>query len=654
MPTHTIADTISRNILANVVGRDEELAALAAAAQDEVPLVSFVCGVSGIGKTTLLRALGARFAVQGIRVVTLDGSDVEPTAHGILAALAQCLADPQATLDSVGTALEAVGRRVVLIIDAYDALGLVDTWLRQTLIPALPDNVRLVIGTKLPPGPQWTGAVEWRGLVGVLHLHPLDEVSAHHLLARLNVPRADAERIVAMAGGLPVALTLAGDASNAVNPLPNARATPEQVLAELARRFLDGIDDPAVCQAVQAASVVRRLTETLLKALVPDGAPDLLFNRLRSLAFCSMENDGLRLHDAVRDAIATDLHAADPERYRHYRQVAWRLLDNAMRDAGRGDLWRYMADLIYLISNPIWRDAFFPPGAPTLFVEPARPDHASAIRALAREHEPVAAAALVDLWLAQAFHAFHVVVDSAGDVVGFYCLCDAARVPAPVASEDPVTASWLAHLAAQPLAAHESALFLRRWLSAGAGEAPSPPQAASWLDIKRAYLERRPSLRRVYLALEDLSPYGEVAATLGFEPLGAQPVTVGEARFQSALLDMGPKFVSGWLSRLVAAELGVTADGVLDHSRRGLCLGERFVPLTPREFDVMAYLDAREGTVVARENLLNDVWGWHFDGGSNVVDAVVLSVRRKLGTHAGMIETVRGHGYLWRGSSGQA
>jgi DNA-binding response OmpR family regulator len=43
------------------------------------------------------------------------------------------------------------------------------------------------------------------------------------------------------------------------------------------------------------------------------------------------------------------------------------------------------------------------------------------------------------------------------------------------------------------------------------------------------------------------------------------------------------------------------------------------------------------------------VWG-HADGSgsSNVVDAVVKSLRRKLGADAGLIETVRGHGYRWR------
>jgi DNA-binding response OmpR family regulator len=43
--------------------------------------------------------------------------------------------------------------------------------------------------------------------------------------------------------------------------------------------------------------------------------------------------------------------------------------------------------------------------------------------------------------------------------------------------------------------------------------------------------------------------------------------------------------------------------------------------------------------------LLADVWGYDYDGGSNVVDVVVRSLRKKLGERAALIEAVRGTGY---------
>ena len=71
----------------------------------------------------------------------------------------------------------------------------------------------------------------------------------------------------------------------------------------------------------------------------------------------------------------------------------------------------------------------------------------------------------------------------------------------------------------------------------------------------------------------------------------------------------------------------------------------RRIALTPLEFGVLRYLHEREGRVVAREELLREVWGHAWTGGSNVVDVVVSALRRKLRDRAGALETVRGAGY---------
>ena len=55
------------------------------------------------------------------------------------------------------------------------------------------------------------------------------------------------------------------------------------------------------------------------------------------------------------------------------------------------------------------------------------------------------------------------------------------------------------------------------------------------------------------------------------------------------------------------------------------------------------------GEVFSREELLQRVWGWDFDGGSRTVDVHVQQLRAKLGDHADLIETVRGVGYRARG-----
>jgi DNA-binding response OmpR family regulator len=103
--------------------------------------------------------------------------------------------------------------------------------------------------------------------------------------------------------------------------------------------------------------------------------------------------------------------------------------------------------------------------------------------------------------------------------------------------------------------------------------------------------------------------------------------------------------VDGWLAMLVAGELGRDDEPLLDTVGRHLRLGEQRIPLTELELALIAYLSEHEGQAVSRSRLRQDVWGDTWQGGSNVVDVAVSGLRRKLGDHAGMIETVRGVGY---------
>jgi DNA-binding response OmpR family regulator len=82
----------------------------------------------------------------------------------------------------------------------------------------------------------------------------------------------------------------------------------------------------------------------------------------------------------------------------------------------------------------------------------------------------------------------------------------------------------------------------------------------------------------------------------------------------------------------------------LDLARRQATIGTRVAALTDREFRVLHHLAENAGQVLSRERLLSEVWGYHFDPGSNVVDVCIRRLRSKLGPEA-PIETVRHAGY---------
>jgi DNA-binding response OmpR family regulator len=81
----------------------------------------------------------------------------------------------------------------------------------------------------------------------------------------------------------------------------------------------------------------------------------------------------------------------------------------------------------------------------------------------------------------------------------------------------------------------------------------------------------------------------------------------------------------------------------LDLRTRKVTVEDREVELSAREFALAEMFVLNAGQVLSREQLLDQVWGYDFDPGSNVVDVYVGYLRRKFG--ADKIATVRGMGY---------
>jgi len=88
----------------------------------------------------------------------------------------------------------------------------------------------------------------------------------------------------------------------------------------------------------------------------------------------------------------------------------------------------------------------------------------------------------------------------------------------------------------------------------------------------------------------------------------------------------------------------------LDRVRRTVRRGSRRIELAPREFRLLEHMMLHPEHVLTRTNLLDKVWDMTFDPGTNVVDAHISNLRRKLedGGEGRMIHTVRGVGYVLR------
>lgn len=92
------------------------------------------------------------------------------------------------------------------------------------------------------------------------------------------------------------------------------------------------------------------------------------------------------------------------------------------------------------------------------------------------------------------------------------------------------------------------------------------------------------------------------------------------------------------------------ADLEMDLLSRSVKRGDRQIDLLPREFKLLEVLMRHEGQVVTRTMLLEQVWDYHFDPQTNVIDVHMSRLRQKIDKDAErpLLETVRGAGYMLR------
>ncbi len=86
-------------------------------------------------------------------------------------------------------------------------------------------------------------------------------------------------------------------------------------------------------------------------------------------------------------------------------------------------------------------------------------------------------------------------------------------------------------------------------------------------------------------------------------------------------------------------------DFQVDRNSFAIRLECRRLDLTTTEFKLLAILIERRGSSQSRETLLNDAWGYQNPLETRTVDTHIRRLREKLGSHAQMLETVRGEGY---------
>jgi hypothetical protein len=448
-----------------------------------------------------------------------------------------------------------------------------------------------------------------------------------------------AERIWLLSSGHPLGLRMAIHAART-----GSLGTVHDA-GQLANAILNAIGDGDLRRAVEACAIVRRASRPLISAILNANEPIPLsrLEAVEALPFATRDAEGIYIAEPVRRAIVDWMSGVEAERYQLWRKTAADWIVSRLREAGRSGRWRYMADLLHLLEQPSLRNAFFPPDEEAPPVEPARPDDFGQIFEIADLHDGPGERACLELWAQRLPHRFAVARGSDGNVLAFYVFARQDDPLSGLAAADPLFASWQAHLAAHPV--NGEVLFIRQVL-ARATEASPPGRTACILDLKRNYIERE-GLTRIYALTHDQ----HLLHRLGFRalehPQGSVPDTM--------VLDVPGGDMIEWVSALVDAPTrGMTDADALEFARdrREIVVDGHAVELTNLEALVLAELIDHAPSVVRRDDLIARIWRRTYVG-SNVVETVVRSLRKKLGSKRDCIRTVPKAGYRYV-ASGEA
>jgi len=329
----SLGDAVAATEARLFVGRTAEFAALSAALADcgQAPVVVYLYGAPGTGKSAVLRQFRRRAEQAGACALLLDGAELSQGPAGILGALAEALgcAEPNGVPSTPRVVGEANRRAqdgpLVLLVDGYEKLQSGEAWFRSQVLYGLGPHVLVVLAGNRAPADLWGFDPPWRATIRLLPLADLASAEALEYLRLCGIddPALRAEA-AAVSGGRPLLLRLlAGIAlrrghSAALRPHSEVRGLAGRLLEEFTR----GADPPELRDVLAAAALVRAFDRDLLAVMVGGAAVARAWDALVALPVVVPADHRRALHETVREHLAAAAARDRPWVVRRWRRRA--------------------------------------------------------------------------------------------------------------------------------------------------------------------------------------------------------------------------------------------------------------------------------------------------------------------------------------------
>ena len=441
MTATSLGDVIDRARRQSFVGRRSELRSFDdALAGDSPRRVLFVHGPGGIGKTTLLHEMCARARTAGRSTVLLDGREIDPSPDGFTEAVDAADTAPAAD----GARMDSGNSGTVLLVDGYEQLGAIDSWLRRDLLPSLSAHEVVVLAGRDPPAAAWRTDPGWRELVAIHPLDHLDDTDSANLLARAGVAESDRRRLLGLGRGHPLALALLADVAHG-GAVPDSLAEVPDLISVLLESLLR--DAPSDAHMVGLATCARAwlTTEDLLRKTVGANAPQV-WGWLRRRPFVVCRRAGLTPHDLTRDVLEAEFERRAPDMYRSLHRVIHDHVVAGIRATTGLDRQLLAQQLAYLHRrSPLTAMYYALRAKGSAAVVPARPDDYPRLVSIIEQGQGSSSAAIAERWFADQSDRTSVVRNEDG-IAGFayHIVCPSGST---MEDRDPVVRAVLDYVA---------------------------------------------------------------------------------------------------------------------------------------------------------------------------------------------------------------
>ena len=556
-----LADRLAEAERQVFIGRRSEVDVFRQALLTPTPpfAVLFVHGPGGVGKTALLGEYERIATEAGHLVLRLDGRSINPSPAGLMLALGRRMGIED------GSSLHeylAARARVVLLIDTYEALAQLDSWLREEFLPQLPGAALTVIAGRNPPASGWRTEPGWRDLVRSVSLRNLRPDEGVQLLAAQGIPDSEHEPVLAFTHGHPLALSLVADVlKQAEEPLHFDPAQTPDIVRLLLDRFIQGVPDGPPRRALEICAHARVTTEDFLAEVLDVEDAHDLFEWLRGLSFIEQGPEGIFPHDLTRDVLDIDLRWRNPERYRSMHARIRVPVLRRVEEARGLEQQRAFFDLIFLHRhNPVMKPYQHWDRLGTVYAEPAQPADHARILELVDTFEGSESARIAAYWLERQPQAFHALRKRAGTLEGFACTLVLDEITATDRSVDPaMEAAQTFARAYGPVREGETLLYQRFHMAADTYQdlAPvmdlmAPISASAWL--------LTPRLAWSFMAMQNAAAWQQLFAHLNLRLSPAAEFTVGGRQYAVFTHDWRAEPVDRWLDVMGQRELAAESE----------------------------------------------------------------------------------------------